>query len=73
MRVHVCDGLGVECSVLGTLLRDLGERLPPEDIQKHFQAMDLNSDGYIDFSEFFHGVERYIRVRHGCLSLPRYR
>ena len=35
--------------------------------------MDLNSDGYIDFSEFFHGVERYIRVRHGCLSLPRCR
>ena len=29
-------------SVLGSLLRDLGERLPPEDIQQHFLAMDTN-------------------------------
>lgn len=63
----------VDERVLGSLLRDLGERLPPEDIQQHFLAMDTNHDGVVDFDEFCHGVERYIQNRAiNPGSIPRF-
>lgn len=45
------------------MLRDLGERMPPDEMDAHFRSMDKNNDSYIDFDEFVHGMEKYIVVR----------
>jgi Ca2+-binding EF-hand superfamily protein len=54
-------------SELAYLLRDLGERLLPGEIEEHFRAMDRNNDMVIDFDEFVVGMEKYIKVNLGLL------
>lgn len=56
------DG-SIDVSELQYVMRDLGEKLNPEEIQSCMDDMDLDNSGTIDFEEFSAAIPRFIKKR----------
>eukprot|EP00177_Eucheuma_denticulatum_P003538 GFKZ01006393.1.p1 GENE.GFKZ01006393.1~~GFKZ01006393.1.p1 ORF type:complete len:588 (-),score=101.65 GFKZ01006393.1:114-1877(-) len=54
---------------LQNLMRDMGEKIGPEQVSSLYNRMDLNGDGRIEFEEFRRAIPEFIRERaQGSLS-----
>lgn len=59
----------IEKVELRNLMKDMGEKLVPEQINGLYSRMDLNGDGRIEFQEFRRAIPEFIRERaQGSMS-----
>jgi hypothetical protein len=63
-------GDGLSKASLGQALRDLGVSLSVDELEELFYTQDLNSDGWISWSEFLMVVERPSKIHEWASTLP---